>query len=82
MPKFDEVGELVVYTLEEEAVANYNTTYDGYNIINSLKETPPKPEPKEELPRTGETNFLWLAFSFLSIGSLVLFLDKQRYFKE
>ena len=39
LPKF-EAGEEILYTVTEDAVEDYTTTYDGYNIIN--KYTPKK----------------------------------------
>lgn len=35
VPKYNVDGTLAVYTIEEEPVENYRTTYDGYNITNT-----------------------------------------------
>ncbi|GAB2027235.1 hypothetical protein OfM2_11380 [Lactovum odontotermitis] len=35
LPKNDENGEPINYTVTEDQVNDYNTTYDGYNITNS-----------------------------------------------
>jgi len=64
-------GELIIYTIEEEAVAGYETTIDGYKIINTHK-----PEEKyfvEEMPpKTGvdgvNTNYILLVLITI-IGS-------------
>lgn len=37
VPKFDESGKEIVYTIEEEAVSGFETSYNGYNIVNSYK---------------------------------------------
>lgn len=38
LPKYakGQVGQEIAYTIVEEAVADYNTEYDGYNVINTL----------------------------------------------
>ena len=35
-------GKEIIYTIEELSINGYITTYDGYNIINTLKEKPIK----------------------------------------
>lgn len=37
--KYDEQGNEIHYTIEEEPVPGYETKIDGYNIINTFKET-------------------------------------------
>ena len=37
LPKFDEEGKEILYSIEEQAVEGYTTTYDGYNITNTLE---------------------------------------------
>ena len=37
MPKYDAKGYLYTYTVTENAVSNYNTSVNGYNITNRLK---------------------------------------------
>ena len=37
LPKYDEDGEKIVYTVTENSVANYKTTIKGYDIVNSYK---------------------------------------------
>lgn len=42
LPKYDEDGKEIVYTITEDKVAGYETEVDGYNIINHYT---PKPTP-------------------------------------
>ena len=44
LPKYDEAGAEIEYSVEEEEVEGYTVTYDGYNITNTLKEEPEDPE--------------------------------------
>lgn len=37
LPKFENNGSEIVYTITEKAVEGYNTIYDGYNVTNSYK---------------------------------------------
>ena len=39
--KYDESGAEIVYTVQEEAVAGYTVTYNGFDITNTKKVTPP-----------------------------------------
>jgi pilin isopeptide linkage protein len=52
VPKYDEHGKLIVYTIKEKPVPGFDTTYDGYNILNTYNgkvvEVPPTPSAPEE----------------------------------
>ena len=42
LPKYDEAGEEIEYTVQEEEVEGYTVSYDGFNITNTLKEEEPE----------------------------------------
>jgi len=46
LPKHDESGKEIEYSVEEEAVEGYTATYDGYNITNTLEEDPEPEQPE------------------------------------
>ena len=53
-------GKEIIYTIKEEGIENYTTTYDGFNIINTYK-IPVLPKEKENNyeiapPYTGVSN--------------------------
>ena len=39
LEKYDENNNLILYSVEEDEVENYSTTYDGNNIVNKYKPT-------------------------------------------
>lgn len=58
LDKFDDLGNEIVYTVDENAVADYEKTVDGYNIVNKYvdktTEEPTTEEPTTTEPGTGE----------------------------
>ena len=40
LPKYKD-GKEIVYTISEDVVRGYTTTYNGYDVINTLNHTPP-----------------------------------------
>lgn len=78
LPEF-KAGEKITYTVDEEAVANYESAIDGFTITNTVKETvdPEKPnpeKPKPTLPGTGVASDGTLVLAGLAsiIGGLKL----------
>ena len=54
LPKYDDQGAEITYTVTETPVAGYTTSYDGYDIINTYT---PDPAPEKEnppAPKTGD----------------------------
>ena len=45
LPKYDN-GKEITYTITEDAVADYSTKVNGYNITNTENTTPPTPNPQ------------------------------------
>ncbi len=71
LPKYQQDGETeIAYTVTEEPVANYKTTVDGYNITNTLEETPPPP--------TGDSTDPGLWVGLMSAAVLALFLGMKH----
>ncbi|CAM4208817.1 Cna B-type domain-containing protein [Erysipelothrix inopinata] len=78
LPEF-KAGAKIIYTVDEEAVANYESAIDGFTITNTVKETvdPEKPnpeKPKPTLPGTGVASDGTLVLAGLAsiIGGLKL----------
>lgn len=64
LPKYDDQGAEITYTVTETPVAGYTTSYDGYDIINTYtpdsapeKENPPAPKTGDaaDIALTGAT---------------------------
>lgn len=49
VPKYDEQGKEIIYTVEELPVEGFRTSYEGYNIINTFIQ--PKPTVPQTLPQ-------------------------------
>ena len=95
LPKYDESGEEIEYSVQEEEVEGYTATYDGYNITNTLKEAElenptnpentPNPENKpSDVPHTGDSNMIWLWLVLMIIsgaGLIATFGKKKSYTK-
>ncbi len=69
LPKYS-AGKLIDYSVMEEEVENYETSYDGFNIINTLTK---KYENTEIIPpQTGNvntnSNILFILLGLLSLG--------------
>ena len=93
IPKYDKDGKEIVYTITEDAVNNYTTTIDGYDITNKLIE-PEKPAllnyfgewpmaTKKDLfntPKTGNENFLgsFIITAILSAMGIVIIKKNNR----
>ena len=72
LPKYEN-GKLITYTIDEEAVAGYKKTIDGYNLKNTY--IPPKPK----LPNTGSTSTELGGLGFLAaLTGLVLARRKNK----
>ena len=72
LPKYEN-GKLITYSIDEEAVAGYKKTIDGYNLKNTY--IPPKPK----LPNTGSTSTELGGLGFLAaLTGLVLARRKNK----
>ncbi|MGY3783389.1 Cna B-type domain-containing protein, partial [Gemella taiwanensis] len=72
LPKYEN-GKEITYSIDEEAVAGYKKTIDGYNLKNTY--IPPKPK----LPNTGSTSTELGGLGFLAaLTGLVLARRKNK----
>lgn len=73
-----EDGTEVAYTIEEDAVAHYQSQVEGYDVTNTL--TPESPTPPPYSPATGDGS-PWFVFALLglSLGSLLVSASTGRY---
>ena len=80
LPKYNEAGRKIIYTVDEGDVAHYEKAVDGYDLINTYQED--QPEIPDEPPSSTGDNFrlsLWVLLMLLSGGALVLLQRlKQR----
>lgn len=56
LSKYDmSTGSVYTYSVEEETVANYNSTVNGFDITNTLDETKIPKDPQPTVPETRDT---------------------------
>lgn len=60
LPKYDQAGGEIAYTINEEAVPNYIKSVSGYDLTNTFT--------KGSSPQTGDSEFLWLWLVLLLVG--------------
>jgi hypothetical protein len=65
LPKHDEAGKEITYTVNESTVPNYKKTVKVYNITNTFV----SPDYPGDIPKTGDSSNLWL-WVFLMFSSL------------
>lgn len=54
LPKYDDQGVEITYTVTETPVAGYTTSYDGYDIINTYTPDPAAEKENPPAPKTGD----------------------------
>lgn len=83
-----ELGKLITYTLVEDEVMGYETSYDGTTIINTYikKEEPNKVKPKSKKvnseiipPYTGEESSNEILIIIIGSLSIIGFIPARRY---
>lgn len=73
-------GVKIEYTVKEDAVEKYTTSYEGLNITNTL--IPPSiPEVEESLPSTGVANNFF-GPALIVLGMIVVVCNKKRDLKK
>ena len=82
LPRFDNYGNEFVWTIDEEYIADYRKSIDGFNITNShvsvfdphWPNPPPDHRPPSYTPQTGEDGnlIMWVAFMLISGSGLVI----------
>ena len=78
LPKYDmSTGKLYTYTVEEEAVENYNVVINGYDITNKLDETK---IPNDPSPDTSDHAMAsrYLLITMLSLVVMVVALFERK----
>ncbi len=85
LPTYNELGELIEYSLHELAVEGYSVTYDGFDVINTLNEEPPKEsgtEPtdnkRNRLVSTGERRNIYYPMLLLLSGGMMIVLKRKK----
>lgn len=73
VPKFNEEGNKIVYTVTQNKVANYKTEIDGYNIVNTYeKYNLSWCNSDVESPRTGD--YIMIAVCVAIVSGVLLFI--------
>jgi len=82
LSKYDmNTGKIYTYSVEEEAVANYNSTVNGFDITNTLDETkiPKNPTPSTPDTRDGIVVAGYFATAIMAfVVAVVTFLKRRR----
>lgn len=63
LPKLDENGSPIAYSVNEQPVRNYLKTIHGQDIVNTFSPA---------MPDTGDSNRLWIWFVLLAVGAIGL----------
>lgn len=75
LPRFDENGEEIVYTIDEVAIKDYEKKIDGYDLVNTYVGKPFDPsDPGGSSPETGDRSNLvfWITLMILSLIGLIV----------
>jgi hypothetical protein len=79
LPKYDADGKQIVYTVTENKVANYKTTINGYDVVNTYK----KPIFYfGDNPKTGDYIYTAVVTAAISGGLLILLLCLHKKNKK
>lgn len=70
LPRFDEDGKEIKYTIGEANVPYYTMRTDGYNLINKFKGF----DYPGDTPKTGDNNNLWVWVSLMYISLVLLII--------
>lgn len=85
LSKYDmSTGKVYTYSVEEEAVANYNSTVNGFDITNTLDETkiPKAPTPSTPDTRDGIVVAGYFGTAIMALFvAMVTFLRRRRVMK-
>lgn len=78
VPVYDQNGNKIQYTISEEAVANYTTKIDGYDITNTYIE--PASTATKPAIQSGDSQriMVWLILMLLSAGVLGIVAYKRK----
>jgi pilin isopeptide linkage protein/LPXTG-motif cell wall-anchored protein len=73
LPKFDQNGEIINYTVDEANVANYTHTVNGTDITNTYLGT----DYPGDSPKTGDNSnmLIWILVMLLSLAGLIFTLN-------
>lgn len=60
LPKYDEQGAEILYSVSEETVKSYVKSISGYDILNTYT---------VGSPQTGDSNRMWVWLLLLAVGA-------------
>ena len=73
LPKYNDKGKQIVYTVRENKIANYKTEIDGYDIVNTYeKSTIDSSKNNDGSPRTGD--YIMVVVASTIILGVILFI--------
>ena len=82
LPKYNDEGEEIIYTVDEAEVEDYEKIVEGYDLINTYRphETPEQPsDPGTNPPTSDRSNIgLWFSLMLLSGGMLIAVGKRSR----
>lgn len=82
LPKYNDEGEEIIYTVDETEVEDYEKIVEGYDLINTYRphEIPEQPsDPGTNPPTSDRSNIgLWFSLMLLSGGMLIAVIKRSR----
>lgn len=81
LPKYNDKDKQIVYTVQENKIANYKTEIDGYDIVNTYqKSTIDSPKDNDNSPKTGD--YIMIAVASTIILGVILFILLRMMYKK
>ena len=79
LPKYNDAGEEILYTIDEAEAEHYDKAVDGYDLVNTYHpDPPPEPSGSDGSPQTGDNSHLGLWIFLLIASSCGLIVTTRR----
>lgn len=79
LPKYNDEGEEILYTIDEAEAEHYDKAVDGYDLVNTYHpDSPPDPSDPDGSPQTGDNSHLGLWIFLLIASSCGLIVTTRR----
>lgn len=84
LPKYNKDGKEIVYTVDEDAVKDYQKSIDGYDITNTHRSVSDSnnPENQGNSPNTGDNTNLWPIIGSVIILLIMLLMRRKLSYKS
>ena len=80
LPKYNQNGDEIIYTIDEVPVEHYEKVIDGYDLYNiyTAPEEPEGPDDPGVIPPTGDSAKPWLWFVVMILSGIMCVLIHIR----